>query len=251
MIVTLGYLYDQIREGILDHLGPVDRYNRMAYASNLKLNRGINNLVKIRLRNRDQKVVNVGGSTFIMSVNDPSTKQELFYITMMPTLASEGVIEGTITEQSLTTLDNRLYHYSVKMIDGEGVEYPVYIDDNFNAAGTIELSGDAYPVAKDSTTITTNYSASATTNLIDLREVAGNGLHTAAWYVTGFTGTIKVQAHMENSTAVNTADWFDVETFSLNDATGVYYNNWTGVFDGIRFVVTVDAGTLDKIVHRY
>lgn len=252
MTVTIGYLYKQIINGVLDHLGPEDRYNRMAYAENLRLQRGIDNHIRLRLRNRDQKAVNVGESRFQMIVTDPITAREKFTVILYPKDAVRGIVEATITAAQMSQLDRALYHYGVLMTDVEQRVWPVYVDDNFGSTGVIQVVGDAYPVPMDAIQLDLNFEAgfnvSSTINLIGTENT---GLHTAAFYFADFTGTVTVQAHLSPSANVNNSDFFDVQLLEFESQSGIYSHSWSGMFSGIRFQVNSTAGTLNKILYRY
>lgn len=252
MTVTIGYLYEQIINGVLDHLGPEDRYNRMAYAEKLRLQRGIDNHIKLRLRNRDQKAVNVGASQFRMTVTDPLTTREKFSITLDAVNASRGIVGGTITAAQIAVLDQALYHYGVLMIDDENRVWPVYVDDNFGSAGTVQVVGDAYPTASAAVDLDLNFSPGTNVSpVINLQDAGISGLHTAAFYCTDFTGSVIVQGHLSSTVDVTDVDFFDIQEFALENFTGLSSQNWVGMFQGIRFRVIGTAGTLNRILYRY
>ena len=144
MYTTLGYLYDQIHYVIIG-TGPIDRWNRMAYAKNVKVYRGINNIVKFKIRNNNQKDVNVAQSTFRLSVVDTASGDEKFYTMLDIENAQKGLLTTTIPELELLKLENNLYHYTIKMTTGEGVDHPIYVDDNYGAAGVLEVHGKTFP----------------------------------------------------------------------------------------------------------
>jgi hypothetical protein len=222
----------------------------MAYAKNLKLQRGIDNHFKIKLRNRDQKVVNVAGSTFEMTVTDPATSQETIRVNMQIQDGIGGIVKGTITEAQMALMHTDFYHYGIKMIDAEGEVWPVYVDDNFNAAGNIQVCDDAYPIPTPTNTITVA-AGDTKTNTVNLQERTGRGLQTAAFYTTGYTGTITVQGHLSDSTSVDDDDFVDITTVSFSNDTGIKYTVWSGMFKGVRFVFDTASGTVDQILHRY
>jgi len=252
MTVTNGYLYEQIINGVLDHLGPEDRYNRMAYAENLRLQRGIDNHIRLQLRNREQKTVNVGASQFRMIVTDPISAREKFTVVLDSVNASRGTVGGTITAAQMSQLDRSLYHYGVLMTDVESRIWPVYVDDNYGAAGVIQVVGDAYPVPMETQVLNLNFAAGTNVSpVINLQDTENSGLHTAAFYFTDFTGNITVQAHLSTAVTVTNNDFFDVQILEFQSQNSVVSHTWSGMFRGIRFQVNSSAGTLNKILYRY
>lgn len=224
----------------------------MFYAKTIKLFKGIDNHVKFRIRNQNQKDVNVGASTFQLHIMEPNGNTQLYTRMLSLEEPQRGVIKLTIPEQDLRDLEPKLYHYSLRMIDGEGVEHPVYVDDNYGAAGVIDLADNAYPTVVPATLVTMGaYNADvAYSSQIDLSE-HGTGHHTAAYYLADFTGTITVEARVDDSL---NASWGDVgatvTSATYTNATGVYPINFTGMFTSIRFKIERTSGDATKILYK-
>ena len=138
------------------------------------------------------------------------------------------------------------------MVNSAGTQYPIYVDDNYSASGVIEVHGDAYPgpVAAVQPTIGAYNSGVAYTSVTEV----GNtclGHNTAAYYLTAFTGTITVQGYLEDSGSVADSDYIDIESTTYTAKSGVVYNNFLGIFTGIRFKITLTSGSVDKILYKY
>lgn len=80
-----------------------------------------------------------------------------------------------------------------------------------------------------------------------------DGLHTVAYYLNGFIGTIK----MQGSLAIDpqTSDWFDIDGTTLGDGSTVLsentFKNFTGNFMWVRVVVeNFSAGTINKVLYN-
>jgi len=252
MFTTLGYLYNQIHPVVLGISDPTNRWNRMYYAKPVKLHKGVDNPIKFKIRNNNQKDVTLTGSTFTLSIVDSLTNQEKLSRTLDIENASTGMLATTITEEDLNNLDANRYHYGIKMVNSAGTQYPIYVDDNYSASGVIEVHGDAYPgpVAAVQPTIGAYNSGVAYTSVTEV----GNtclGHNTAAYYLTAFTGTITVQGYLEDSGSVADSDYIDIESTTYTAKSGVVYNNFLGIFTGIRFKITLTSGSVDKILYKY
>jgi hypothetical protein len=70
------------------------------------------------------------------------------------------------------------------------------------------------------------------------------------YYLTGFSGSITVQGHLEDSSSVFETDYIDIVTNTYTAQSGVVYINFTGLFKGIRFKITKTAGSVDRILHK-
>lgn len=252
MFTTLGYLYNQIHPVVLGVSDPTNRWNRMYYANPVKLHRGVDNPVKFKIRNNNQKDVTLTGSTFTLSIVDSYTKQEKLSRTLNIENASIGMLATIITEEDLNSLDATRYHYGIRMVDSNGLQYPIYVDDNYSAAGVIEIHNNAYPgpVQAVQPTIGAYNSGVAYTSVVEVAPSA-NGNNTAAYYLTGFSGTVTVQGYLENSGSVSETDYIDIASNTYNNQSGVVYTNFIGLFLGIRFKIDLTNGTLDKILYKY
>ena len=249
MYTTLGYLYTQIQPVVVG-IGPSNRWNLMYYAKPIKLHKGVDNPVKFKIKNQNQKDVDVTNSTFRLFVVDANTKEQLLSRELTIEDAAKGIINTTITEEDLLDFTAVRYHYAIKMVDSSGNEHPIYVDDNYSASGTMEIFDDAFPKhdATVEVTVGAYNSGIATTSVIETSPKAG--VHTVAIYLTGFTGSVTVQGHLQDSSSVSESDYIDIKTETYTTQSGVYYANFTGLFKGIRFKVTKTAGTVDKILYK-
>lgn len=83
--------------------------------------------------------------------------------------------------------------------------------------------------------------------------VRGGDLQTVAYFLSGFTGTINIQASLA-TTPSSDSDWFTVNTYtkSSGTATSNFSRNIDGNFSWIRAnVVNFSAGSIQKIMVSY
>jgi hypothetical protein len=95
-------------------------------------------------------------------------------------------------------------------------------------------------------------------------EYNGNtALHTVAMYMTGFKGTVYLQATLNNNPA-DTGYYSTIQTLTYNGFTGIDYANFNGVYTYINILVVPELGptdlnnrdnqsyrgTFDKILYR-
>jgi len=137
----------------------------------------------------------------------------------------------------------------------------VFTNTYYNASGHINLIDAVYaPFTKsetldsfqgltDSDSIT-RYTSSHVNALPEFKR--SNALHTVAYYTSGYTGTLNVQATLDSQPSNNT-DWVDIKSISLSNSSGVTYENVSGVYSWIRIQHIPDNlnnGTLDKVLVR-
>lgn len=83
--------------------------------------------------------------------------------------------------------------------------------------------------------------------------VRGGDLQTVAYFLSGFTGTINIQASLA-TTPSSDSDWFTVNTYTKSSGTTTsnFSRNIDGNFSWIRAnVVDFSAGSIQKIMVSY
>ena len=143
-----SYLYDNTIS-VLYNIDPsVEQRNRVVYTRTLNIYKGIDNLLKIKVLNNDQKPVNVTGYTLTFNmIDDYVNANANVVLTSNVTISNANLGIGTVTLSSLdlVQLDRDVYTYNVKVNNGSA-NIAAYVDDNFGAAGQIFVSDTAYPV---------------------------------------------------------------------------------------------------------
>ena len=252
MFTTLGYLYNQIHPVVLGTSSSDNRWNRMYYSKPVKLHKGVDNPVQFKIRNNNQKDVDITDSEFILSITDSTSNKEIMNRSLAIENATKGLLSVTITEEDLREFDMNKYHYGIKMLNASGVQYPIYVDDNYSASGVIEVYNDAYPIPTPAVQPTVGaYSDGTAYSSVVTVTPGNNGISTAAYYLTGFSGTITVQGSLEDSTSVSSTDWFDITSSTHTTETAVAYSMFTGMFPLVRFKIALTAGSVDKILYKY
>jgi hypothetical protein len=120
------------------------------YTNTLQIYKGIDNILKIKVQNADQKPVNITGFnlTFNM-VEDYVFANATTVLSTNVTIVNANAGLGTVTISSLNMvqLTAEQYNYNVKINNGTA-NIAAYVDDNYGAAGQIMVSSAAYPVAE-------------------------------------------------------------------------------------------------------
>jgi hypothetical protein len=152
------------------------------------------------------------------------------------------------------------------MITGENEYRIVYADDNYNAQGQARLNDGVYPTFQPSlepklgpfynNPENSRYGYSVG-NIVysDILEVANriksrSVIHTIQYYLNNFTGTIEVQGSLSATLKDMPTDWFRIQDYELTNETGNIYSNFQGKIGLVRFKITTDDGSVDKILYR-
>jgi len=145
-----SYIYDNSVLVQYDVDPEIMQRNRVVYTNTLQIYKGIDNILKIKVQNADQKPVNITGFnlTFNM-VEDYVFANATTVLSTNVTIVNANAGLGTVTISSLNMvqLTAEQYNYNVKINNGTA-NIAAYVDDNYGAAGQIMVSSAAYPVAE-------------------------------------------------------------------------------------------------------
>ena len=250
------YLYNNQIFIISNDSGFVVEY-RPVYTRNLKIYKGIDNVVQFRLINADQKPVRINSTPVLVLFDENKTKilEKICTVTDDgSSTENKGLFEFTFTENDLLNIKQQYLNYNIYFEKETGEKSLTYANRNFESAGVIYLDGNAYPGPKSSTVIENFYQIGdfwyAGANDVDKIEtypgVNGNeALHTLAIYSNNYIGTVEIQATLDNQiTGQN--NWSTLTTLTFDGTeTEPVPQNLNGVYKYIRLVA--DADPKDKI----
>lgn len=257
MLKQPAYLYKNIQYLYTDLVTTKTGYRKM-YAKTLKLYKGIDNTFELKLLNGDQKALDVVGYTVFWQLLDRDTA-ELKYITSKEVEGIDNsLISITIPQGDLEVINSGYYTYSTYLISPTGTKKILYGDSQYGASVAVEVINNSFPQIYASQEIvefipspelgdTISY-----TSAINARPELNNNntVHTCTVYSSGFSGSVEIQATLENSVG-SVINWATIETVNITDS--IEYKNFTGVYTFIRFRIIPDVsntGTVDKILYR-
>ena len=142
--VITSYLYDQIIDvQVLDEDPLITTRYRTVYNRPIKIYQGIDNPLKIQIKNQDQKPVNMYGANVLIDIQDPTLGNTIVgNIAVTWANANVGIGTVTIDKATVNSLDQRIYTAAVRRVDNTThVERPLFMDDNFQ----VQLNLDVLP----------------------------------------------------------------------------------------------------------
>jgi hypothetical protein len=241
-----------------------NRENTLVYAKPLQIYKGIDNKIRLLIKNQDQKLQNLIDTTIVFNLID-SANYELVFSRAVAVSLIKGAAVLTLDEADLNDVAAGMYNYSVKLISGEGETKIVYADDNFNAQGQARVNDSVYPqfFASSQPNLGPFYNnnpnrsgfsdgAIMYTDVVNVfeRVKARSVLQTVQYYGTNFTGTVEVQGTMEAAITAYPTSWFTIDTRTFTGLTGCRFSNFQGKIGLVRFKITTTSGTLTKILYR-
>jgi len=271
------YLYPNTLDVILDMDASTKGINQVMYQRDLKIQKGIKNLIQVQFKNSDQKRIPISNTqTFVFSMFDAIDQRLIIEkpleVLDTGTVTTRGLALLTINESDTLDLDRTSYKYSVKLLGTDGSYVPTYSNTYYSVSGTLHLQNDVMPVLKDSTSVVsfesvwndaTRLYEFSTGNMYASPEFNGNNaLHTLAIYMSRFKGTVYVEGTLDNDPNANN-NYSILTTLEYNGFTGIDYTNFNGVYSYIRLRYvpaqaptggdnrnTAYSGTIDKILYR-
>ena len=248
------YLYKNQVDVVSNDIGFSVEY-RPVYSRQLKVYRGIDNLIQFRMLNADQKTVTITDTPVIVVFNEDNVKIIEHDCTVLDdgsTANLKGKFTANITEADLLNVRQQYLHYNIYM---RGTTNEItYAGNHFNSAGTIYVDGNAYPGPKSSVEVANFFaeqdywvagSDDAKAITADPGLNGNDALHTVAVYTDSYVGDLEVQATLDNQ-LTGTNNWTTVSTLTFaGTETAPVPANFNGVYTYLRFKASADP--TDKI----
>lgn len=248
MYSTTAYLYHQKHRVLLiDNSGAYfDRRWKPVYSKNLKISRGVDNVLLFEFINQDQKPVNISGSTFTFRVITQDGGELLLAKEMITLSAALGRARVTITAAETDALDPQPANYSLERSSGN-LDEPVFVDAYADARGTVDIVDSVFPAFRPSQLLTIpDQAPEGEVYYTSTLETTGRSLTTMQIDPQGFTGNIQAQG------ATTTDDeWYDVgDALALTGSNTRTYLNVQGFHPLIRLELSIDSGSIQQIHYR-
>ena len=230
---------------------------KIVYQRNIKIYKGVSNVVQFEVLNADQKRVDISDKTLKVYVTtqagDLVIERELEVLNDGSSTMLKGIAQVKFEEDDFLDYDPQQLNYALVHADGRE-EFPVFVNTYHGATGTIELLAGIVPKPADTVEsdrwllISGVYQGEA---LEGGNGVGGSNssLHTMALYTTAFTGTVTVKTTVANTVNESTV-WTTIDEFELTDQSGITNRNYQGLYAYFRVDYTETAGTVDKVLLR-
>jgi hypothetical protein len=255
MQLTPRYLVKNQIDIISNHAGLGVEY-RPVFQRNIRITRGIDNVIYFRLLNADQKPVPITGTPYFVAFNDERQKvieKPCEIIDDGSTRATLGNFTATITDSDLLDIPQQYLKYNIYILGNSGQRNITYTNTDFTSSGIIYVDGESYPDTRENFVFDNFYKINenwyATPNTLSAFNRTPSGTYTAVVYNNGYTGTVTVEATLESSPGLN---WFAVGSVDVTGTdTSPVGISFTGVYQHLRIKVDTDPGNLiNRVVIR-
>ena len=248
MYSTSVYYYKP-RHIVVYYSGTSARRYQIVYAKNLRLNKGVDNVLQFQFLNQEQKVVNLTGKELTFRLISYDGQKVLLQKTVNILLPLTGITELTTTAAELEDIDPQLCSYSLEVSDA-GMNYPVFVNSEATARGTIQVVDSVLPSFVPAFTVTipqhTIPNNSTETYYSSTINTAENPILTLQPYYVNFSGIVQIQG-----STLPDADWYNInDEYIYLDSTlsDGYIVNGYHPYVRVKFVST--QGDVTQILAR-
>ena len=142
-----SYIYDNTILVQVDTDPDIIQRNRVVYTRTIKCYQGVDNVIKVKVQNQDQKPINIASTTLVFSVVDDyvtANANIVFQTNVTVSNATTGTGTVLIPRENINGFTRDQYIYSIYYTHGN-LQYAAYVDDNFGAQGQMQVVSTAYP----------------------------------------------------------------------------------------------------------
>lgn len=242
---TIVYLYNQRQYVVLLQIGAnANRRYEKVYSKELVINRGVDNLIEFSFINQEQKPVDISNKEITCRILNYNGTEILLQKTLVPILPITGITSLQLSVADIANIQTQNCFYSLEIPVG-AFDYPVFVDDNAGARGTIRIVNSVLPsfVPAKSITIPTHpkpKSGLSRTYYSSVINTNQSPVLSTQRYLTDFTGTLQ----FEGSTVADFSTFYTLSSaFNYTAYSGTEGYTIDGYHPYVRLKI-INQGTL-------
>lgn len=240
--------------------------------SDFKAYKGADTDIEFSIRNNDRQPVNLIGKSLLATIINQSNGSTVLQKDLRVIDDKKGIVRLSLSPAEVSDWTAGFYTYSVLILNEDGTQNLLAMDQNQKATGTIELKENALPNIFKPTVMdpskfapvefedlstalnqgTTRFVGSAIPG--DAQKGFTDGLHTFTVHTTNFTGLLFVFGSLEPNPTVNMIepiiDWFEIALTAtgsplvFDESTGIQAFNFISNVSWVRFVWEPDPSII-------
>jgi hypothetical protein len=252
--------------------------NRPMSERNIKVHKGVDQLVYFRVYDTDRRKVKVDDLSIVATIINPSTKERMLTKPVY-TENDKSILSLVLTEADLVNVPVGYYTVNItvqeQLIPGNTayvINRPFYTNTMADVSLTLIITDDVEKMPVESHIITINdwYRKTILTqdqyytrNIYPANKIKNykNGVHTFSVKATNYTGSLYAQGSLMVNPGDNDNSYFYIDITPFGENGSVTFNGFTGIdaftfkanVSWIRFMHIPDInnmGTIDKIIFR-
>lgn len=212
--------------------------------------RNVTTEVLVLVRDVDRKPAVPGSLT--MTVVDPRERRIVMSLPVVLVDADQGLFKAVFRAADTVPLATGSLTYTVTVTRPDDTSVLLYTDRAYGTGGYLTVVEGPLPRPIEPSTITPDIMvADGPTHTSGAFPAAITGINTAALHLVGFTGTIRIEASLEDQPSQTTTDWFTMAERTFHAATGTHQLTAEGAFAWVRLCIIGNDGVCSKIVLRH
>jgi hypothetical protein len=245
-----------------------ERLNLPMFHKDLRIFRGVDNTITFNLKDSDRQPVKILGQSIRAVIVNPYNQELMLTKFLYNKDEQNGIYELRLTPGDVQQWSAGFYQYSLTLIDGDtGAETLFYTTLDQDVTGRLELIDKPFPefvpsklIKKDDWTLVNynNVTQPFTVTYItsrfpgDANKDYKDALQTFSVLLKNFTGTLYLQASLEENPGTTDDGWFNVSVdpvsnadfLSYTQATGINVYNFVGNYVWLRFKYIVGVNPI-------
>jgi hypothetical protein len=247
---TMVYHYTQ-RQTVVLYYGNSPRRFQQVYTKNLRLHKGVDNLLQFQFLDQAQKKVDVTDKEITFRLMSYDGQRILLEKTLVMLFSATGITEVQISSRELEGIDAQLGFYSLE-IPVNQFRLPVFVDDSSGGRGVIEIVDSIYPKFIPSKTIVVPEHVPPEDCCTELTfdssiiNTLDNCAVTIQMFFDKFTGSVQMMG-----STIPSGDWYNIgeETVLTSQSDSMFFEP-DGHHPYIKFVFKHTIGTVTKMMYR-
>lgn len=116
--------------------------DRQVYSRSLVAYQGLNNVIRVLVRNPDQKPQDISDLTLIADLVRTAGSTVLVQRELQPISAVQGIAQLELTSADLADLETGWYQLQVRYINSADAQLPAFVDDNYGISVPVQIRQD-------------------------------------------------------------------------------------------------------------
>lgn len=244
------------RKIVITLSGNSERAYMQQYASQLTLNKGVDNRIQFQFLNQQQKPVDISDLVITCRVLNADGTAVLIAKTLDLDLPLTGIASLSLDAAALRDIESQKGYYTLEIPSGD-YRYPVFTDQNAGARGDMNIVDSILPsfVPSSNVTIPTgqtfpniangNISANGLVYHTSVINTEANPILTIQAKYDEFYGNVLING----STQVD-SNWYPIELHEYANTSNTIGYTLVGFHPFVQMVFTSNAGAVTNIIAR-
>ncbi len=213
-----------------------------SFSSDFVLYRATDTNLEFLVKDLDRKPIASQGKQYRIAIIRFDTNELVYRGYGQVVEPYRGLVVFEISPEVTAIWEDGFFRYSVTMVNEDGREFPLFVDQDHSAIGFLELRSNNIPkpapiitvMPSDFIRLYVNNQQIPTTEYFQSQSVPGTGAYSdykrnvsIAVYATNFIGTFRIEATLDEVPEQDDANWFRIDLDGTDS--DIVYDNFSGI----------------------